>query len=272
MQLHSLEFKKRSTAQVLSEAGLEVNHLPFNHWLGVQVFSSSSARAKQQVAVWTPSHHPCCYSSAANVFRSPVDRQLATDPVPQLAHSTSLSNAEADSLAVYTYILSLSIITDVSGMVLTSDVPRYTHAALQLLSYLQHPFLHTPATPQLPAAVGDTQVTIYIFTNVQPAGSSGSEERRWLNVQHNATLTTGLLKPGTHIDSAAPPTTALALQPSVQWTDLVVNNVFLYGMCLIEDTLVSNESFTLHTDGAVLAGQFTLKRRTLINTPITCQA
>jgi len=265
----SLEFKKRSTAQVLSEAGLEVNHLPVNHWLGVQLFSSSSARAKQQVAVWTPSHDPCCYSSAANVFRSPVDHQLATDPVPQLARSTPSVNAEADSLAVYTYILLVSSITEVLGMVLTSDVPRYTHAALQLLSYLRHPYLRAPATPQLPAAVGDTQVTINIFTNVQPAGFPGSEAPTWLNVQY--TLTTKWFQPGTSVATAAPTPTAVALQPSVQWTNSVINSDFLYGMCLIEDTLVSNESFISHTDKADLTGLSSRRARHSIS-DTACQA
>ncbi len=238
------------------EVDSDASHLPVNQWLGVQVFSSSSARAKQQVAVWTPSHHPCCYSSAADVFRSPVDRQLAIDP--QLAQSTSSVNTKANSLAVYTYMIPLSIITEVSGMVLTSDVPRYNHAALQLLSYLRHPFLCTPATPQLPAAVGDTQVTINIFANMQPAGYSGIEAPGWLNAQYTVTCTTGLFEPGTSTAHAASPPTAVALQPSVQRTNSVLDDVFLNGMCLIEDTLVSNQSFTSHTDKADLTGQFTL--------------
>jgi len=254
-----LEFKKCSTAQVPGEAGLGDNHLPLNHWMGVQVFVSSLARAKQQLAIpWSPPKHLCRYSSAANIVWSPVDSQLDTDADPQRVQSKIPAKVAAGSLTVYTHPLPLSITTEVSGMVLTSDVPRYTHAALQLLSYLQHPSLHNPATPQLPAAVGDTQVTINIFANVQPAAFPGSEAPIWLSVQCTATLTTRLFEPGTSTAHAAPPSTALALQPSVQWTDLVVDNVFLYGMCLIEDTLVSNQSFTPQLDGAVLTGQFTL--------------
>ncbi len=242
-----------------SEAGSDANHLPVNHWLGVRVFSSPTASAKQQVAVYqTSSHHPCCYSSAADVILSLVDSQLAIDPVTRLARSTSSPVSEADSLAVCTYVLPLSITTEVSGMVLTSDVSRYTHAALQLLSCLRHPYLRTLATPQLPAALGDTQVIFNIFTNAQPAGSSGNDKPCWLNIQYTATLTTRLFEPGTQIASAAPPSTAVALQPSVQRADLMMDESLLHGMCLIEGTLVSNESFTLHTDTADLTGQFTL--------------
>ena len=240
------------------EAGLGAHHLPFNHWLGVQVYASSSARAKQQVAISWAFSHLCCYSSAANVIWSPVDGQLERDAVPQHEHSTSSVEAEADSLAVYTYIPSLNNSTEVSGMVLTSDVPRYTHAALQLLSYLRHPSLRTPATPQPPAAVGDTQVTINIFTTAHPAGLASNEAPRSLNVQYTVTLTTRWFENGTSIANAAPPPTAVALQPWVQWTDLVMDDVFLYGMCLIEDALVSNESFTSQTDGADQTGQCTL--------------
>jgi len=252
-----LEFKKCSTAQVPGEAGLGDNHLPLNHWMGVQVFVSSLARAKQQLAIpWSPPKHLCRYSSAANIVWSPVDSQLDTDADPQRVQSKIPAKVAAGSLTVYTHPLPLSITTEVSGMVLTSDVPRYTHAALQLLSYLQHPSLHNPATPQLPAAVGDTQVTINIFTNVQPAGFPGSEAPTWLNVQY--TMTTKWFQPGTSVATAAPTPTAVALQPSVQWTNSVINSDFLYGMCLIEDTLVSNESFISHTDKADLTGQFTL--------------
>ncbi|DBA98762.1 TPA: hypothetical protein ACH3X1_014532 [Trebouxia sp. C0004] len=67
-------------------------------------------------------------------------------------------------------------------------------------------------------------------------------------------LTTRLFEPGTSITNAAPPATAVALQPWVQWADLVVDDVLLNDVCLIEDTFVSNESFTSHTDGADLTG------------------
>ncbi|KAL0046272.1 hypothetical protein WJX82_007677 [Trebouxia sp. C0006] len=184
--------------KVAGEAGLGANHLPINHWMGVQVFSSSAARAKQQLAIlWPLSKHLCCYSLAANVIWSPVDGQLERDVVPQ--HERSKSLAEADSLAVYTYTPQLNSSTEVSGMVLTSDVPRYTHAALQLLSYLRHPSLHNPATPQLLAAVGETE-------------------------------------------------------PLAHSTDLVMDESLLHSMCLIEGTLVSNESFISNANGAVLTG------------------
>ncbi len=252
------EFKKFSTAQVPGEAGLGANHLPVNHWLGRQVFVASSARAVQQLAIpWTlPKHLGCC-SSAANVVWSPVDSQLETDANPQRVQSSTSAKVMAGSLAVYTHSQPLSITTEVSGMVLTSDVPQYTHAALQLLSYLRHPSLHTPATHQLPAAVGDTQVTINIFTNAQPAAFSGNEKPRWLNVKFTVTLTARWFEPGTSIAHAAPPPTAVALRPWVQWTDLIMDDVFLHGMCLIEDTLVSNETSTSHTAGA-MAGQCTV--------------
>ncbi len=253
-----LILKKRSTAQVAGEAGLGANHLPINHWMGVQVFSSSAARAKQQLAIlWPLSKHLCCYSLAANVIWSPVDGQLERDVVPQ--HERSKSLAEADSLAVYTYTPQLNSSTEVSGMVLTSDVPRYTHAALQLLSYLRHPSLHNPATPQLLAAVGETEVIINIITNVQPAGFPGSEAPAWLNVQYTVTLTASRFGPGTSIAPAASLPTAVALQPLAHSTDLVMDESLLHSMCLIEGTLVSNESFISHANGAVLTGQFTLK-------------
>ena len=254
----SLEFEKLSSAQVPSEASLGASHLPVNHWLGVQVFASSSARAKQQLVLpWTLPNHLCSSLSAAKVILSPVDSQLATDPVPQLARFTSSAKAEAGSLAVYTCPQPIRVTTEVSGMVLTSDVPQYTHAALQLLSYLRHPTLHSPATPQLPAAVDDTQVIINIFTRSHAAGLPGSEGPCWLDVQDTVTCKTGLYKPGTSIASAAPPPTAVALQPWVQRTNLIRDDL-MYGMCLIEDTLVSNKSFTSRPDGAVLTGQFTL--------------
>ena len=104
---------------------------------------------------------------------------------------------------------------------LTSDTP--TCAPLPPLSCLQQLVI--------------TQVTINIFTNVQPAGFPGSEAPTWLNVQY--TLTTKWFQPGTSVATAAPTPTAVALQPSVQWTDSVNNIDFLYGMCLIEDTLLA---------------------------------
>ena len=245
----SLEFEKLSSAQVPSEASLGANHLPVNHWLGVQVFASSSARAKQQlVLTWTKQAATVVLLLRSN--SRDVASWLSTDPVPQLARSTPSAKAEAGSLAVYTCPQPIRVTTVVSGMVLTSDVPQYTHAALQLLSYLRHPTLHTPATPQLPAAVSDTQV---IINKMFP----GSEGACWLNVQDTVTCTTGWYKPGTSIASAAPPPTAVALQPWVQRTNLIMDDL-MYGMCLIEDTLVSNKSFTSRPDGAVLTGQFTL--------------
>lgn len=242
------------------EAGLGDNHLPLNHWMGVQVFVSSLARAKQQLAIpWSPPKHLCRYSSAANIVWSPVDSQLDTDADPQRVQSKIPAKVAAGSLTVYTHPLPLSITTEVSGMVLTSDVPRYTHAALQLLSYLQHPSLHNPATPQLPAAVGDTQFTMNIFTSAHPAGLPGTEGPTWLNVQYRVIFTTWLFEPGTSIAQAALSPTTVALQPWVQWTDLEMDDFFLNGMCLIEDTLVSNEtgSLTSSNDGADLTGQCT---------------
>jgi len=253
-------FTKLSTAQVPGEAGFGANHLPFNHWLGIKVFASSSTRAKQQLAIpWTLSKHLCCHSSAANVVWSPVNSQLETDTVPQLLQSTLSAKAAAGSLAVYTHILSLTNITEVSGMVLTSDVPRYTHAALQLLFHIQRLSLRTPATHQLPAAVGDTQFTMNIFTSAHPAGLPGTEGPTWLNVQYRVIFTTWLFEPGTSIAQAALSPTTVALQPWVQWTDLEMDDFFLNGMCLIEDTLVSNEtgSLTSSNDGADLTGQCT---------------
>ncbi|KAL0032764.1 hypothetical protein WJX79_008758 [Trebouxia sp. C0005] len=182
-------------------AGLGANHLPVNHWLGVQVFASASAHAKQQVAISLPfSQHLCCYSSAANMIWSPVDSQLETDATTSArAADPDGLYVRVDSQAAYMHIKRIRVPTEVSGMVLTSGVLRYTHAALQLLSHLQHSFLHTPATPQLPAAVSETQ-------------------------------------------------------PLVQWTDLFMDDVFQYGTCHVEDTLVSNESFTSHTNGANMTG------------------
>ena len=52
--------------------------------------------------------------------------------------------------------------------------------------------------------------------------------------------------------------TAVALQPWIQWTDLTMDESLLHGMCLIEGTLVSNESSTSQTDRAVRTGQCTL--------------
>ncbi len=239
------------------EADLGVSHLPVNHWLGVQVFSSSAARAKQQLAIPQPlPNHPCCYSSAADVVWSSVASQLNFNTDPQHVQSTTPAKAAAGSLAVYTHPQPIRVTTEVSGMILTSDVPKYTRAALQLLSLLRHQSLHTPATPQLPAAVGDTQVSI--FNNAQPAGCSDIEGLCLLEVQYTVALTTRWFETGTSVADAAPPPTAVALQPLVQWTDLVKQDVLLFGMCLIEDTLVGNESFTAHTDGADLTGQCTL--------------
>ena len=253
------------------EADLGVSHLPVNHWLGVQVFSSSAARAKQQLAIPQPlPKHPCGYSSAADVVWSSVACQLSVNTNPQHVQSTTPAKVAAGSLAVYTHPQPIRVTTEVSGMILTSDVPKYIHAALQLLSLLRRQSLHTPATPQLPAAVGDTQLSI--FTNAQPAGCSDNEGLRLLEVQYTeglrllevqytVALTTRWFEIGTSVADAAAPPTAVALQPLVQWTDLVMQDVLLFGMCLIDDTLGGNESFTAHTDGADLTGQCTCPAR-----------
>lgn len=190
---------------------------------------------------------------------SPVDSQLETDATTSArAADPDGLYVRVDSQAAYMHIKRIRVPTEVSGMVLTSGVLRYTHAALQLLSHLQHSFLHTPATPQLPAAVSETQVTINIFTSAHSIGFPGSERPRWLNIQYTVTCTTGVHEPGTSIASADPTPTAVVLQPLVQWTDLFMDDVFQYGTCHVEDTLVSNESFTSHTNGANMTGQCTL--------------
>ncbi len=226
---------------LLEAEGRSVVHLPLNHWLGIKAYASPSALVNQQLALTGDLQTPKCLCSKSL-------ESILTDigVFPQSLHSTPTAAAVGSSLVVHASVHAHSH-SLTSGMGPGLSVPQQSHAALQLVFLLWHPSWSLPHPQHQLAALGGQQL-LYLHHSAYPGGQGLSV----LSVHCPAMLTDlpGDLRFGTSHVAAAVLSTTVVLQPLPAWSDVVADDSYEAGMCLIQDKPFTNETVGLLPSGS----------------------
>ena len=213
-----------------------VEHLALNHWLGTKAYAFPSVLVNQKLAL------PGDLQTSMRFCSESVESvMIEIAVVPHLLNPAPTTAAAVSSLVVRASVHAYSHFAK-SGMGLTLSVPHQTHAALQLLSQLWHPFWSLP-DPHQPLAAVDRPQLLDVYHSAHP----GLQGLLILSVQCSAMLTNlpGDLRFGTSHVPTMVLSTAVVLQPLPAWSDIVADDSYEEGMCLIQEKLFTNETVGL---------------------------
>lgn len=237
---------------VAEAGGHGVSHLPLNHWLGTQAHHSL-ASSSHQLLPWKLNNPDCSRSCLVSDIT-----ELSTTTINAL-HFGFPGVSIATNLCVH------GSIPGMSELVLMSNVPYQTNAALQLLDRMVHSLhLLTDNQQQLPA-IADTHIMLYAYQAAHFWALPGSETSIIIFGLHPPAVSTHspdgpvLVEVGTSPLPSVLSPTAVALQPLTVRTTQMVEDPTLYGVCSFADkpTNLTLELIQCGTEG-LPAGQWSM--------------